>query len=267
VSEVWNSLLIHGFGIRDFLDILVVGGLVYLLLNQVRGTRAVQMLLGILILLAANALARWLDLVTVHRVIEKFLYYIPFAIIVLFQNPIQRALASLGSLAFGMRAAREQSRKVCREVARSCFALAARRHGALVVFERIQGLRAHAESGIPVRGEVTADLLTTLFFPGTPLHDGAVIISEGQILAAGCFLPLSAQPLPMQYGTRHRAAVGITEEVDAVSVVVSEERGEVSVSQNGNLEAVRDPLVLERRLEQLLERRVRPHGGTSKTLG
>jgi diadenylate cyclase len=262
VIDVWNSLLVHGFGFRDLLDVLVVGALVYLLFNQVRGTRAVQMLLGILILLAANALARWLDLVTVHRVIEKFLFYIPFAVIVLFQNPIQRALASLGSLTFGKRTVREQSRMICREVARACFTMGARRHGALIVVERIQGLRTHAESGISIRGEVSADLLSTVFFPGTPLHDGAVVISDGQILAAGCFMPLSTQPLPLQYGTRHRAAVGITEEVDAVSVVVSEERGEVSISQNGWLETVSSPEALEIRLEELMEGRARPDGRT-----
>ena len=246
--EVWKSLVLHGFSWRDLVDILVVAVLVYAIIHQVRGTRAVQMLLGVLVLVVGNVVARWVGLVTLHRVLENLLFYAPFAVIVLFQPTIQRALASLGSLVFGRSAGRETARRTCREIAHACFDLAARRHGAIVVLERTQGLRNYAESGIWIRGEISRDLLTTLFFPGTPLHDGAAIIGEGQVLAAACFLPLTERTLPIQYGTRHRAAVGVTEETDAVAVVVSEERGEVSLASGGDLKPQADIAELERNL-------------------
>lgn len=252
MAEVWRSLLLHGFSWRDLVDILVVAILVYALIHQVRGTRAVQMLLGILVLVVGNAAARLLGLVTLHRVLENLLFYAPFAVIVLFQPTIQRALASLGSLLFGWGAGRETARRTCREIAHACFDLAARRHGAIVVLERTQGLRNYAESGIWVRAEISRDLLTTLFFPGTPLHDGAVLIAEGQIIAAACFLPLTERTLPLQYGTRHRAAVGITEDTDAVAIVVSEERGAVSMAMGGELKPLSDIAELERCLSTLI---------------
>lgn len=252
MAELWKSLLIHGFSWRDLVDIAVVAVLVYAILHQVRGTRAVQMLLGILVLVAGNAVARWLGLATLHRVLDNLLFYAPFAVIVLFQPTIQRAMASLGSLVVGRGSGRETARRACREIAHACFDMASRRHGAIVVLERTQGLRNYAESGILIRGELSRDLLTTLFFPGSALHDGAAIVVEDQVLAASCFLPLSERPLPLQFGTRHRAAVGVTEETDAVAVVVSEERGEVSLACGGALSPVASLPELERELAGLM---------------
>ena len=248
MAELFKTLALHGFHFRDALDILVVGLLVYALVHQVRGTRAVQIFLGVLVLLVANLLARWFGLVTLNRVLENLLFYMPFAVIVLFQPTIQRALAELGSLFFGRKAASETGSRICREIAKASFNLASKKQGALIAIERTQGLRNYAESGIFLRCEISSDLLCTLFFPGAPLHDGAAIISEGQVYAAGCFLPLSEKPLPMVYGTRHRAAVGITEETDAIAVVVSEERGLVAVARDGAITAVGDAAELERQL-------------------
>ena len=143
---------------------------------------------------------------------------------------------------------------VCGEVSRAAFTLGSQRFGALIVFERRQGLRNYAASGVPLgSAELTADLLLTIFYPKTPLHDGAVIISEGSVLAAGCFLPLSSLPIPTLYGTRHRAAIGLTEETDAVAVIVSEERGEVSVSTGGRLERIESEAMLDAELQKLLK--------------
>ncbi|MEJ2422681.1 MAG: diadenylate cyclase CdaA, partial [Acidobacteriota bacterium] len=233
MENALKALMIRGFHWYDLLDIIAVAVLIYYAIIQVRGTRAVQMVLGVLVLFVADVLSGWLGMTTTHRILQNLLFYIPFAIIVLFQQTIRRALASLGSMLFGRRALYQAALRSSQEAARACFALAKNYHGGLVIFERTQGLKNYAETGVAIGAGVTSDLIRTIFYPGTPLHDGAVIVSEGEVVAAGCFLPLSALPLPTEYGTRHRAAVGITEETDAVCVVVSEERGRVSLAVNG----------------------------------
>jgi uncharacterized protein (TIGR00159 family) len=210
------------------------------------------MVVGVGLLLAANFGAALFKLSTTHRILQNLLFYIPFAIIVLFQDVIQRALASLGGTLFGSRALGRAAERCSKEVARACFALARRRHGALVLLERTQGLRNFEESGVEIGAHASADLLMTIFYPGTPVHDGAALIAEGRIRAAGCFLPLSDHPLPLEYGTRHRAAVGVTEQTDAVCVVVSEERGQVMLAVQGQLHPVESEAELESRLAELL---------------
>jgi len=226
--------------------------MLYFVFTHVRGTRAVQMVVGVILLVAANFGAAALKLSTTHRILQNLLFYIPFAVIVLFQDVIQRALASLGGTLFGRRALGRAAQLCSKEVARACFALARHRHGALVLLERTQGLRNFEESGVEIGAHVTADLLMTIFYPGTPVHDGAALISEGRIRAAGCFLPLTDRPLPLEFGTRHRAAVGATEQTDAVCVVVSEERGLVMLAVEGRLEPVASETALESRLADLL---------------
>lgn len=236
METAWRAILVRGFHWYDALDIIAVALLVYYALTHVRGTRAVQMMVGIFALLAANFAAGWLHMTSTQRMLQNVLFYIPFAVIVLFRDTIRRALATLGGIFFGQKIVRRTAAHCSEEVSRACFALAGRRHGALIVLEQTQGLKNFAESGVFIGAEASADLLMTIFYPGTPLHDGAVIISEGQIAAAGCFLPLTAQPLPMELGTRHRAAAGITETTDALCVVVSEERGTVTLVKEGEFE-------------------------------
>ncbi|MCI4398261.1 MAG: TIGR00159 family protein [Acidobacteria bacterium] len=236
METAWRAILVRGFHWYDALDIIAVALLVYYALTHVRGTRAVQMMVGIFALLAANFAAGWFHMASTQRMLQNVLFYIPFAVIVLFRDTIRRALASLGGIFFGQKIVRRTAAHCSEEVSRACFALAGRRHGALIVLEQTQGLKNFAESGVSIGAEASADLLMTIFYPGTPLHDGAVIISEGQIAAAGCFLPLTAQPLPMELGTRHRAAAGITETTDALCVVVSEERGTVTLVREGEFE-------------------------------
>ncbi|HNQ79173.1 MAG TPA: diadenylate cyclase CdaA [Acidobacteriota bacterium] len=251
--KAWEILVQRGFFWFDVVDILVVAALIYLLISHIRGTRAVQIFAGILLLYVGYVASGWFMMTATHRLLEKTFFYIPFIVIVLFQPTMRNILAAIGGMVVGRRGTMEAARKACGEVSRAAFTLASQRFGALIVFERRQGLKNYAASGVPLgSAELTADLLLTIFYPKTPLHDGAVIISEGSVLAAGCFLPLSSLPIPTLYGTRHRAALGLTEETDAVAVVVSEERGEVSVSFGGRLERVKSEEKLEAYLHELL---------------
>lgn len=252
MESAFRMLATRGFTWVDALDVACVALLLYFVFAHVRGTRAAQMAAGVALLGAASLVAGALKFSTTHRILQNLMFYIPFAVIVLFQDVIQRALASLGGAFFGRKARGGAAARCSKEVARACFALAKRRHGALLLFERTQGLRNFEESGVDVGAPVTADLLLTLFFPGTPMHDGAALISDGQIRAAGCFLPLTDRDLPLEFGTRHRAAVGATEQTDAVCVVVSEERGSVLLSVEGVLEPMGTEGELEARLAHLL---------------
>ena len=218
------------------LDLLVLAFIIYHVLLLIRGTRAVQMFLGIIFLLVFDWVARVTGMTTVERVLDNILFYIPFAIIVIFQNTIRRALANLGGISLLRRFHPVQPARLIDEVTLAAQSLAQRKIGALIVIEREEGLRHFVETGILVDAVVSYDLLVNLFMPRTPLHDGAVIIADGRIRAASTFLPLTAHPsLSRDFGTRHRAAIGVTEETDALAVVVSEERGEVSVALQGRI--------------------------------
>ena len=235
----------------DVLDILIVSILIYEALKLIRGTRAVQMVIGSALVLILFSFSNLFPLQTVNWLIRNALLYVGFAIIVLFQSDIRRALANLGR-APGLRSLgrSERTADTIEEVVTAADLLAKDKKGALIVIERAIGLRNYVESGIPLDAAVSYDLLTTIFEPTTRLHDGAVIIQDDSIAAAACFLPLTVSPkLDKDLGTRHRAAIGLTEECDAVAVVVSEERGEISLAING---------ILERRLtSELLRQRLR----------
>lgn len=252
MHEAFRMLAARGVHWYDVLDVVAVALLFFFVLRQVKGTRAFQMLLGVMALAVANVVSGWLGMTSAHRLLENLLFYVPFAIIVLFQETIRKALAKLGSVFFGRGATLAVTRRVARETALASFTMAGRRHGALIIFERTQGLKDIEETGVRVDAEVTADLITTLFYPGTPLHDGAAVIVEDKIRAAGCYLPLSAKPLPTEYGTRHRAAVGVSELTDAVTIIVSEERGVVSLVVDGAITPVADARELEAKLTKLL---------------
>jgi diadenylate cyclase len=241
----------------DVLDIAIVSFLIYELLLLIRGTRAVQMALSGGFLIGLFFLSRWLQLETVNWVIRNLAGYVVFAIIVLFQADIRRALAHFGRAPFFRYFERAQStEETIEELVVAASNLAAKRIGAIFVLERQIGLRNYIEGGIPLDAMVTYDLVASIFQPGSPLHDGAVIIQGDRVAAAACFLPLSVNPrVSRELGTRHRAALGLTEENDAVAVVISEETGGISLVIAGDLERGISPDALRTRLRSLRGRR------------
>jgi len=241
-------------GIRDVVDVLLVTIVFYLVLLAVRGTRAVSLLWGIVVLTASYLVAQALDLITLATVLREVLFYLPFVVIVLFQHEIRRILAAVGrSRVLRFLSSLSPRQVLVNEIVLACETLVARRHGALIVIERGEGLRTYADTGIPLDAQLSYDLLVNIFVPGTPLHDGAALVQGNRIVAAGCFLPLSTRAdLSSEYGSRHRAALGIAEETDAVAVVVSEERGALAVAENGQLHSGLDSRALRYMLMELL---------------
>ncbi|HSL84507.1 MAG TPA: diadenylate cyclase CdaA [Thermoanaerobaculia bacterium] len=244
---------------RDVIDVLAVAIVVYNLLLLIRGTRAVQMLLGILLVGAVYYVARVAELPTLRRILESLLIFLPFAIIVLFQHEIRRALASFGRNPLWGFSRSEQVASAFNEIVLAATTLSSRRIGALIVVERLDGLRTYVENGIVLDAVVSYDLLINVFTPDTPLHDGAVIIQGDRIAAAASFLPLTLNPeLSKDFGTRHRAALGISEETDAVAVVVSEETGVISLAFDGELVRGLDPKSLRNDLYKYLISDLKP---------
>jgi diadenylate cyclase len=263
MSEYFTGLLRRPpVGWWDILDIAIVTILVYEFLKLIRGTRAVQMAAGSLIILALFYVSRLAPLQTVNWLIRNMLVYVAFAAIVIFQSDIRRALAHFGQARFFRYFNRQEADdETIEELVVASTMLAAQRIGAIVAIEREIGLRNYIESGIPLDATLTYDLLVTIFQPGSPLHDGAVILQEGRVAAAACFLPLTVNPrLSRELGTRHRAAIGLTEEGDAVAIVVSEETGKISLAMNGRIERELKPDELRARLRSLVvSRRTRAH--------
>jgi diadenylate cyclase len=246
----------------DVFDILIMSFLIYEGLKLIRGTRAMQMVIGSVLVLALFYVSELLPLRTVGWLIQTVVTYAPFAAIVLFQSDIRRALSQLGSTpVFRYFARDERAAETIEEIITAAGMLAKAKVGAIIAIEREIGLRNFVESGIPIDAAVSYDLLTTIFQPGTPLHDGAVIIQEDRVAAAACFLPLTVNPhLDRDLGTRHRAAIGLTEESDAIAVIISEERGEISLSQHGRIVRGLSPDDLRVQLQRLiLRRRPRRH--------
>src|SRR5690242_8930328 len=216
------------------IDILVVAFLVYQALMVVRGTRAGHILIGISFMVVLYAVAVWTGLEALRSLLSFIVPYLGIAIIVLFQSEIRRALATIGRK--GWLSASLRSTESTHEIVLAVEQLAEQKTGALIVLEGEIGLRTFVESGVPLEARISRDLLLSIFQPGLPLHDGAVIVQKDRIAAAACFLPLTTNPaLSQQLGTRHRAAIGITEETDCLSVVVSEETGRISVAVAGDL--------------------------------
>jgi diadenylate cyclase len=233
----FGALTHLNFSWRDALDILIVAVITYGLLRLIRGTRAVQMVSGVFAILLVYAAASFLRLIALTTILKALIFYFPFAIIVLFSHELRRALAAFGHTPFFALFSGYHAEETISEIVLAITSLSARRVGALIVLERREGLKTYIESGSPIDSAVSYELLVTLFAPGTPLHDGAVIISGDRIAAAASFLPLSLkEALPKRFGTRHRAAIGITEETDALAILVSEERGTVSLSRGGELQ-------------------------------
>ncbi len=233
----FGSLGHLNFSWRDALDILIVAIITYALLRLIRGTRAVQMALGLLAIFVVYGAALLFKLVALTTILKALIFYVPFAVIVLFSHELRRALAVFGRTPFFALFSGYHAEEAISEIVLAVTSLSARRVGALIVLERREGLKTYIENGSPVDAVVSYELLVTLFAPGTPLHDGAVIISGDRIAAAASFLPLSLKEgLPKRFGTRHRAAIGITEETDAMALLVSEERGTISLARDGELQ-------------------------------
>ncbi|MGO9059486.1 MAG: diadenylate cyclase CdaA [Candidatus Binataceae bacterium] len=233
----------------DAIDIGVVAFIVYRIMLLIRGTRAVQMVLGLALLGGAYIASQRLGLFTVNWLLNNFLGSLIVILVVIFQADIRRALTHVGTGPFlGFRG---NGKVAAEELAQAAGWLSAHRIGGLVVLEREVGLSDFIEAGRPVDARLSAALLETIFMPGSPLHDGAVIVQGDQVVAAKCVLPLSTSAELASLGTRHRAAIGLTEETDAVVVVVSEEDGTISLAQDGVLTRHLEPATLRQRLETL----------------
>ncbi|HXV77836.1 MAG TPA: diadenylate cyclase CdaA [Candidatus Polarisedimenticolaceae bacterium] len=255
IERLFTALHIEDLGPWAVVDIAILALLIYQLLLMIRGTRAVNILLA----LASVALVYvvtgpgLLQLNAVHGILGNLLFYLPLIVIVLFQNQIRHALAQLGKNPLSGLIPRREDESLIEEVSLAAASLASKRVGALIIVEREMGLRTFADTGIALDALVSYDLLMNLFTRRSPLHDGAVIIAEGRIKAASCYLPLTTNPsLSRTYGTRHRAAIGITEESDALAIVVSEERGVISLAEGGKISGGLDARRLQAALELAL---------------
>jgi diadenylate cyclase len=238
------------------IDILLVAVLIYGFLRLIRGTRAAPMLVGAAVLALAFYIARTGELRTVNWLVSTLLPYAVFALIVVFQAEIRHALARLGRMLALSRGAASEA-DAYDDIVMAANLFSQNQTGALIVLEREIGLRTYIESGVPLDARLSYDLLATIFRPSAPLHDGAVIVQNDRIAAAACFLPLSMNPvLSNQLGTRHRAGIGITEETDAIAIVVSEETGSISLAVSGNIERDLNVEELRERLSKLLRRYV-----------
>jgi uncharacterized protein (TIGR00159 family) len=237
----------------DVIDILLVAFILYQLLKFMRGTHAVQIALGGLVLVVVYWASILLNLQAVNWLLRTFLPFVVFGIIVVFQAEIRKGLAHLGRTPFLGGAARKRQEETVDELVLAVTSLAAERTGAIVVIEREMGLRSYIETGIALDAVVTYDLLVSIFHPATPLHDGAVVILGDRIAAAACFLPLTVNPeLSRTLGSRHRAAIGLSEDTDALAVVVSEESGTISIVEGGRIRRGLDGPALRRDLHGLL---------------
>ncbi|NGQ97514.1 TIGR00159 family protein [Brevibacillus sp. SYP-B805] len=245
----------YGDLIRYAIDILLVSYVIYKLIMLIRGTRAVQLLKGIMVIVVTWLLSRYFELTTLHWLMSQAFTFGVLALVIIFQPELRRALEQLGRGKLFSRSYTSQDedtlRRMVQEVGKSVTYMAKRRIGALIVIERDTGLNDYVETGIAINGRVSSELLINIFIPNTPLHDGAVILRKDTVLAAGCYLPLSENTsISKELGTRHRAAIGMSEVSDGLSVVVSEETGQVSFAVNGE---VRRNLTEEQLTELLLE--------------
>ncbi len=220
---------------RDTLDILIVSFIIYRIILLIKGTRAVQMLKGFAVIFLFYLLAEKAELAILHWILTNFLSSLILIIIVIFQHDIRRALAHVGTVPFFSSVERVDEEAVFDELLKAATALANKKIGALMVIEREIGLKNYIDVGTKLDAAVNKEVLQSIFLPNSPLHDGAVIIREGRLIAAGALLPLTANRVDKSLGTRHRAAIGLTEETDAVVVVVSEERGRVSFVEGGRI--------------------------------
>jgi diadenylate cyclase len=223
----------------NLIDILLVWFVIYKLLMVIRGTKAVQLLKGIFVIVVVRSLSSLIGLNTLKWLMDQAMTWGFLAIIIIFQPELRRALEQLGrGKLFSRSAAQEEEEqdRLVEEIIKATAYMAKRRIGALISIERETGLSDYIETGIPLGSYISSELLINIFIPNTPLHDGAVIIQNNQVAAAACYLPLSESPfISKELGTRHRAALGVSEVTDSVTVIVSEETGSISLTKNGEL--------------------------------
>jgi diadenylate cyclase len=225
--------------IVNFIDILLVWFVIYKLLMVIRGTKAVQLLKGIFVIVIVHSLSKLIGLNTIGWLMQQAMNWGILAIIIIFQPELRRALEQLGRGKLFTRSVgqeEEEQDRLVEEIIKAASYMAKRRIGALISIERETGLSDYIETGIPLGSHISSELLINIFIPNTPLHDGAVIIQNNQVAAAACYLPLSESPfISKELGTRHRAAIGVSEVTDSITVVVSEETGAISLTKNGEL--------------------------------
>lgn len=245
--------ILEQFSIWAAIDIAIIAFIIYHILLLIRGTRAAQMLTGILIVVAAFLLSSIVPLTTLNWVMNKFYSSFIIILIIIFQDDIRHVLSRMGKKSFIPVNESTSSTHILDEIARAAMALASKRTGALIVLERNIILSRYVDVGVLVDSRVSKELLMSVFLPTSPIHDGAVIIQRGRLSAAGCFLPLTREEgLDPNMGTRHRAAIGISQETDAVVVLVSEETASVSVVVDGRLKRQRDAREIRENLMQLV---------------
>lgn len=242
------------FGVVDLIDIGIVGYFFYHFLLLVKGTRAVQILTGLFLLFLVSFSAFWFNLEGLKWLITNIATVGIIVLVILFQPEIRSALAQIGHSRLLKRFYRLEEQKALDEIVKSALRLSELRYGALIVLEKNVGLKNFILTGKPLNAEVSAEFLVTLFTPYTPLHDGAVVVRGETVVAAACTLPLTVKPeYNNLYGMRHKAAIGITEESDAVSICVSEETGEISLAYGGRLQKGVGPAQLKESLLNLLK--------------
>jgi diadenylate cyclase len=232
----WDRIVSLQFTWRDLVDVVIVAVIIYNILALIRGTRAMQISIGLLLLGSTFFVARAFDLPALEVISREILFYLPFAVIVLFQHEIRRALARMGTNPLLSLFRRRSAPVALDAIVGATTALSANSFGALIAIERTQSLRMYAEPAKPIDAVVSRELLVSIFNPSAPLHDGAVIVRGDRIVAAGALLPLTSTPDPkLAHGTRHRAALGLSEESDALVIVVSEENGSIAAATEGVL--------------------------------
>ncbi|MFH0924341.1 MAG: diadenylate cyclase CdaA [bacterium] len=249
MGKILSSIKWH-----DVLDILIVAAIFYRFFLVIKGTRALQMLTGLVIMFFAWKLSERLGLNTLNWIFQNFWAIWVLIIIILFQPELRRLLAHVGQQNFIEAFYKTEKSLAIDIIVRSAISLANKKIGALIVIERESNLNNYIEAGIEIDAILSRELLTNIFMPKSPLHDGAVIIKNGRIAIASCFLPLSLNPnISNSLGTRHRAALGLTEETDAVTIVVSEETGTISLALLGKLTKDLDSITLRKVLQKTLE--------------
>lgn len=241
-------------GVNGTIEILILAVIFYFLVKFFRGTRGASILTGLVILFTfLMVITRFTNLLILNWLLQKLMVYLALALVVIFQPEIRRALARIGRQ--GNFLAGKARRALADPIADAALLMASRKIGALIAIEREMGTRGIQDTGTALGSAVSAELLVSIFYPGTPLHDGGVIISEDRIAAAGCVFPLTqSDDLSHDLGTRHRAAIGLTEETDTVVIVVSEETGMISIAYNGRLKRGFDGPHLRRVLSSFLGR-------------
>ena len=254
VENVFKNI-VSSVGITDVLDIAIITFLVYKLLGFIRETRAEQLAKGLLLLVVATVLSKWMHLYTLHWLLSGLISAGLVAIVVIFQPELRRALEYLGrsriTNIFG-EVDKEEAKRIVGQFVEAVDSMSASRTGALIVIEREILLNDIVETGTVIDSQITAQMIGTIFYEGTPLHDGAVIVRGDKLYAAGCVLPLTQnKELNKELGTRHRAGIGITENSDALVIIVSEETGIISIAQNGKLTRFLDGKTIEKKLLNL----------------